>query len=43
MKVGRRMFLSKATRKSIVSEYLIYDANDTSDVINTSFGALLVF
>lgn len=43
MKVGRGMFFSKATMKSNVSEYLTYDANDTSDVINTCFPAHLVF
>lgn len=43
MKVGRRMFISKATMKSNVSEYLIHDVNNTSHVNNRCFQALQAF
>lgn len=33
------MFISKATMKSYDTDYLIHDANNTSDVNNTCFGA----
>jgi hypothetical protein len=39
MKLGRQMFISKATMKSYDTDYLIHDANNTSDVNNTCFGA----
>lgn len=43
MKVERRMFISKATMKSNVTEYLIHDVNNTSHVNNRCFQALQAF